>query len=393
MSLLRNRHLLTLALAHFTADSYPNMLPILWPAFMVTFGLDYAMVGLATACFTASASLTQPLFGYLGDKFGSRWLGTLGVGWVALCISGTALAPGYPWLVALVVLGGLGSAAFHPQGALNTTLISGRRAGLGMAIFMIGGSVGYALGPVVAATALGSPLGLRALPFFALPGLLLAWWLFRLLGAVDKGRAAVMLRRAPAAAGLARAPLPTIALVVTALIVRSWAEMGVITYLPLLYQSRGLALAAASQLLFVMLIVEGIAGLMGGALSDRFPRRWVLAGSFLVVGPAVFAFLYAPALPPVAALALVGMGIGATVPVTTVMGQELLPRNLGVASGLVLGFSFVASGIGVFLTGVVADALGLEAAFLGLGLLPFVGFFVSLRLPRGRRGVAVSEAG
>ncbi len=384
MSLLKNRHLLTLALAHFTADTYPNMLPILWPVFVASFSLDYAMVGLASAGYTVAGSLSQPLFGYLGYRFGSRWLGAVGVGWVAVCLSATALAPGYPWLVALVVLGGLGSAAYHPQGALNTTLISGRRAGLGMAIFMVGGNLGYAVSPLVVAAVLSSPLGLPAVPLLALPGLLLAWWLFKLLGAVDRERARLLVRRvAPAAAS--RPPLGAVVLVILVIVIRGWAEMGVITYLPLLYEERGRELGLVSQLLFVMLVVEAAAGLLGGAISDRLERRWVLAGAFLVAGPALLAFLYLPALPPAVALALVGVGIGATVPVTTVMGQELLPRSLGVASGLVLGISFVASGLGVFLTGVLADTLGLEAAFRGLGLLPCAGFLLSFALPRRRR--------
>ncbi len=384
MSLLKNRHLLTLALAHFTADTYPNMLPLLWPVFTAAFGLDYAMVGLASAAYTVAGSVSQPLFGHLGDRFGSRWLGAVGVGWVAVCISATGLAPNYPWLVALVVLGGLGSAAYHPQGALNTTLISGRRAGLGMAIFMVGGNLGYAVSPLVVAAVLSSPLGLAGVPLLALPGVLLAWWLFRLLGAVDRERARLLVRRvAPAAVG--RPPLGAVALVILVIVIRGWAEMGVITYLPLLYQERGLELALASQLLFVMLVVEAAAGLLGGAISDRLERRWVLAGAFLIAGPALLAFLYLPGLSPMVALALVGAGIGATVPVTTVMGQELLPRSLGVASGLVLGVSFVASGLGVYLTGVLADALGLEAAFRGLCLVPFAGFLLSLVLPRTQR--------
>ncbi|MCL5108968.1 MAG: MFS transporter [Chloroflexi bacterium] len=396
MSLLKNRHLLTLALAHLTADTYSNMLPILWPVFVTAFSLDYAMVGFASACYTLAGSLSQPLFGYLGDKHGSRWLGAVGVGWVAVCISCTALAPGYPWLVAFCLLAGLGSAAYHPQGALNTTLISGRRAGLGIAIFMVGGNLGYALGPVAAAAALGSSLGLRGVPLLALPGLLLALLLFRLLGAVDRERAAIMVRRAgtTAAAGARRAPLRVIFLVILAIVLRGWSEMGLITYLPLLYRERQLDFALVSQLLFVMLVVEAAAGLLGGALSDRFDRRLVLAAAYPVIGLAVLGFLFLPGLPPMAALALAGLGIGATVPVTTVMGQELLPRNLGVGSGLVLGLSFVASGLGVFLTGVMADHLGLETAFVGLGLLPFAGVLVAFFLPPGRQAprVAVRES-
>jgi len=392
MSLLKNRYLLTLALAHFTCDTYSSMLPILWPVFVAAFNLDYAAVGFASAAYMVSGSLSQPFFGYLGDRYGSRWLGALGVGWVAVFICATALAPGYLWVVVLCVLASLGSAAYHPQGALNTTLISGRRASLGMGIFMVGGNIGYALGPVIAAAVLGSVYGLRAVPFLALGGVLLAAWLFRLLGAVDRERTALAVRRAAQVAAGRRAPLAVMVLVILTIAVRSWVEMGIITYLPLLVKERALDLGLASQLLFVMLAAESVSAVLGGAIADRVDRHLVLMGAFLLVGPAVLAFLYLPALPPVAALALVGAGIGATVPVTTVMGQELLPRNLGLGSGLVMGISFITTGLGVFLTGVVADGFGLEMAFVVLALLPGVGFCLSFLLPRVRRAARVVEA-
>ena len=179
-------------------------------------------------------------------------------------------------------------------------------------------------------------------------------------------------------------------LVLLTIIVRGWAEVGIITFLPLLHKARGLDLGLASQLLFIMLVVEGASGLVGGALSDRLDRRWVLAFAFLIIGPSVLAFLYLPAVPPQLALACAGLGIGATVPVTTVMGQELLPRNLGIGTGMVMSISFVASSLGVFLTGMAADAFGLEMAFLGLGILPFVGVLLTTRLPRPVRVAPVA---
>jgi FSR family fosmidomycin resistance protein-like MFS transporter len=307
-------------------------------------------------------------------------------------MTATALAPGYSWLVGLSLMAGLGAAAYHPQGALNTTLISGQQAGLGMALFMVGGGLGYAVGPVVAATTLATPFGLRALPFLAIPGLAMAWWLFRLLGDVDHERARIMVRRVLPHGTGGRAPIRMFVLVLAAIFMRSWVEMGLITFLPLLYKARGLELTLASQLLFVMLVVESASGLLGGSASDRFDRRWVLALSFLLIGPGILAFLYLPGLPPLAVIAVVGLGIGSTIPVTTVMGQELMPRSLGVASGFVMGLSFVASGVGIYLTGIVADAFGLEAGFLLLTLLPFTGIALSLMLPARPQSSAIAAS-
>src|SRR5690606_27960390 len=153
-------------------------------------------------------------------------------------------------------------------------------------------------------------------------------FLFGLIGAVDRNRAAAPTKEVfTTGVAARRAPLAAIFLVIGVIMLRGWAEIGLITYLPLLYEGRGLDRATASQALFVMLVMEALAGLLGGSLADRLDRRKVLVAAFLLAGPGLLLFLYVPAVPPLAALALVGSGIGATLPVTVVMGQELLPRN------------------------------------------------------------------
>ncbi len=334
MSLLTNCHLFTLSLGHFSVDTYARLLPLLWPAYVVIHNLDYGQVSFAAAVYTGAASLSQPFFGWLGDRHGGRWLGALGVAWIAVCATATALAPDFNTILLLVLAAGLGSAAFHPQGAVNTLLLSGRRAGLGMALFMFGGGIGYALGPVLAAYTLASPFGLGGIPWLAAPGLLLAVLLYRLLSAVDRERAQHMMRRAQLV-GEQRISYGAALLVILAILARSWLEMGVITYLPLLYLERGMAQTEASQMLFLMIIVEVSVGVLGGAASDRFGHRPVLVASFLLAAPALLGFLALEGLPAVFSLALLGAGIGATVPITTVMGQELLPLA-GVAISLLM---------------------------------------------------------
>ncbi|MDP3046752.1 MAG: MFS transporter, partial [Chloroflexota bacterium] len=163
---------------------------------------------------------------------------------------------------------------------------------------------------------------------------------------------------------------------------RAWTFSATTTYLPLLFQEMGLPLTFSGEILFV-LQTGGVMGLLaGGYLADRFGRRKITALALLLLAPATFMLYHTPvALAPVFAFAFGLLG-EAPLPITTVMGQDLLPRYVGVASGMIFGLAFVTGGIGVSLTGVLADAWGLLPALTMLPVLPVLGAGLCLLLPR-----------
>ena len=169
MSVLRNRSLLIVSFGHFATDFYSSFMPLIWPLVSGPLGLTYGMVGAASTIFMTASSLAQPVFGYLGDRFSSRFWAALGLGTAAVCLGLLGFVDSYAGLLAVVTLVGLGAAAYHPQGAMNAAIAAGKQKATGMSIFSIGGTAAYAIGPLAASLLLTSVLGLKITVVLAVP--------------------------------------------------------------------------------------------------------------------------------------------------------------------------------------------------------------------------------
>lgn len=389
MNLLRNRLLWLVSVGHFGIDISTNLTPMMFPFFVVMYDLDYTRVGLLSTMFSATSSLSQPFFGYLADKFGGRLLAPLGILWTACFMATVGFIPDYTTLLVVMLLGGLGSGAFHPQGAMNAAMIGGERKGSAVSVFMLGGNAGYAVGPVIGA-ALLSAYGLKGITLLLVPGVLMALFLYRAMAAVESHRQSVVTRSS--AQGKAK-PIAVVAIVSLILIImlRSWTMSGLNAFLALFYQEKGISIETASQVLFIALISLAIGSLLGGFLSDVVGRRRVTF--FALLGQAVFAFLFLQVTPPYSAAVAVPLGLltGAAWAITIVMAQDMMPRNQGMASGLTLGLAFVTSAVGVAITGSLADNFGLSNSLTVLTALPVVAAILCFNLPPDRSRAKVTE--
>jgi FSR family fosmidomycin resistance protein-like MFS transporter len=169
--------------------------------------------------------------------------------------------------------------------------------------------------------------------------------------------------------------VPWLQLIAVCLIVtlRSWVYLSLITYFPMFLLTQGIHLKTGSLMLAVFLASGAVAGLFGGHLSDIIGRRIVVAVSLLIYP--VLASLVLLCKGPLQWLMVGASGAAllASFSVTVVMAQELLPRHLGLASGLVLGLGFGAGGLGTALSGHLADSLGLTNAVWILVFVPLLG--------------------
>lgn len=388
MSLLRNRLLLAVTLGHFTVDVYNGLLPVMYPLLVTRMGLSYTQVGLIVTASTIASSLPQPFFGHLADRYGHRLLAPVSVLWLPACIGLAGLAGSYPLVILCVFLAGLASAAYHPQGVMAAAMTSRERRGSAVSIFSLGGSAGYALGPLVGATtfaALGTSGAATLAPLGALAALVIY---VALRGTPASGQPASHL---PGLTRPGRAVLSAVTILALVIILRAWANQAITNYLPLLYQERGHSLLASSRLLFVLLLAEAVGGLIGGFLSDRVGRKPVVVIGLIGAAPFIWLVLFGQ--PQMTHLAAVPMGLllGASFPVTVVMAQEFLPNNLGMASGLVMGLAFVTGGIGVAITGVMADHISLPSAMMVVGLLPVITALLALALPSAREQARLAQ--
>lgn len=378
------------ALGHFTVDFYSGMLPPLLPRFADKFGLSLAMAGAIMSVTSMVSSFSQPAFGYLFDRAGRLWPVALALGWASVLGGLVGLMPTYASLIGLVVLAGLGSAAFHPLGAILAAGAAGGRKSLAMSLFNAGGSLGFAVAPLVVVPlvrAQGLPAVYKLIPV-GLVSLLAV-----LLAGVHRGEAlkehggAVPLRTL-----LSTRPrtLVTLAFMMGS---RAWAASAVVYAIPFLYRP-ALGEAGAGFLLTGYLLAGTFGGIAGGYLGDRFGVKTMVIASCLAAMP-VLAWGLSLTGPAVWGVLLVGGAVAHMgFPSMVVLAQETLPANAAMASGLAMGFAFGVGGLGVILTGLAADRFGLLPAVLANLLLLVVSAMLAEALDRSSRleqGLAVPQ--
>lgn len=367
IDVFRNRRLAALMLGHFTVDSYVGVLPVLYPLLIGRFRLDLETVGLVSLAYTGMASISQPLFGVLADRFGTRLTG-LALTWTAVSFAAIGFAPSFPVLVAIAFCSGLGSGAFHPLGALTVRESLGDRGrNLAMSVYVSGGTLGVAVGPLIGVSLFGL-LGIRGTALLVVPGLatggfLLLWMRTR--------PAPVRVARPTAPRPLFKPSLLPLAATVGVMASRSWTTTTLQAFTPTWYHLLGYPPWFYGPLATTLVLASALGTIGCGSLADRWGRKAVILGTLVLSVPAVWLFVAFPG--PWAFLWAVGVGglAASTAPLMLVLAQELMAGRMGLASGLVMGLGFVAGAVGVPITGAVADRLGLQVA-LGLQVVVVV---------------------
>ncbi|HVD50089.1 MAG TPA: MFS transporter [Gaiellaceae bacterium] len=373
---LDRRAMAALSAGHCATDFANGALPALLPFFVDRFHLSYTLAATVMLASAASSSLIQPLFGAWSDKRGAIWLLPAGVAVAGIGIALAAAAPAYWLVLLLVVISGLGVAAYHPEGSKFAAYAGGRKRASAMSLFSIGGNVGYALGPTVT-TPLVLALGLTGGLLLSLPVLGVA--LALLLVSPYLARFAPE----PGAAGRAEGEdrPGALALLLGVIAFRSVAWFGLITFVPLWEVSLGHSKAEGSHLLSLMLLAGGLGTLAAGPLADRLGRRPVLNVSLLATAPLIFVYVLVGGISGAIALAFVGVCVIGTFGVTMVMSQEYLPSRIGMASGLSIGLSIGLGGIAAVGLGALADSVDLQAAMYAAAAAPLAGLALALLLP------------
>jgi FSR family fosmidomycin resistance protein-like MFS transporter len=379
------RVLSLLALGHLVVDMNQGALPALLPFLKGAFGLSYTAAGFVLLVANVTSSLIQPAFGYLADRRARRAFLPAAL---LLAASGVALigwAPSYPVLLGLVVVAGLGIAAYHPEGYRTAHQVAGDRKATGLSLFSIGGNVGIALGPP-AVTYLVTTFGLHGTAGMLVPGALAAVLIAAVLPMLVPP-AAVRTGAASGARPTARDMPGAMALLIGVVTVRSWTQLGLVSYVPFLYVDvLGADARVVGPLLFLFLGAGAIGTLSGGPIADRWGARRYITASMLVSVPLLAGFLWGRGgWPATLCLAASGFVLVSSFSVTVALGQSYLPRQLGMAAGLIVGLAIGTGGIGVALFGWIADHWGLWATLRLIAALPLAGFALALLLPEPHR--------
>ncbi|MDQ6908922.1 MAG: MFS transporter [Chloroflexota bacterium] len=377
-SVLHNRPLLTLMSGHFTVDLYVGLLPVLYPLLTDRFTLDLKTVGLVSLAYSGMASISQPFFGWIADRYGTRFIG-LALIWTAVMFSTIGFAPSFPVLLILAAAAGIGSGCYHPLGALNANaVIPEKQRNVAMSVYVTGGTLGVALGPIIGAV-IFSVFGIHGTVVMFFPGIFSAIWL------LFEMRKIAVRRPAPVKPGtvVAHAPIPIgpLLAIIGVMASRSWTVIGIEAFIPTWYKSLGYGATFYGPLATTVVVASAFGTIGSGTLADRFGRRAVIVGALILTVPVII--LFAQFTGPIGFLtgALVGFLAASTGPLMLVMAQHLMAGRAGMASGLILGLGFVTGAIGVPVMGAMADAFGIAAAMRFQAVIVLITIAVAFFLP------------
>ena len=376
---LNKKALGILSAAHFVTDINQGALPALLPFFKESLNLSYTMAGTVLLSANITSSIIQPAFGHLSDKRPIGWLLPLSPFIACLGLSLSGLISNYYVLLICVMVSGIGIASFHPEGFKTAYYFTGDKKATGMSIFAVGGNFGIATGPILALTLVTS-FGLSGTFSLLLPGILIA---VMLILNMSMFTAPVELAHREAKK-IAKVPLTrnqkiSFSLLVAIATIRAWIQFGLATYIPFYYINylKGNPLYAG-KLVSTFLLAGALGTLIGAPLADRWGHKRFLLISLALSFPLLLLFYYSSGLITFIFLGISGMVLISTFALTTVMGQALLPQNLGIASGMMVGFTISAGGIGVTLLGVIADTWGVPMAIKAIFVLPLIAFGLGL---------------
>lgn len=353
---------IAVAAAHGANDLYAAFLHPLLPRIMDRLGLSVALAATLAMTLSLASSLLQPVMGHLADRYGARLFVVLGPLLSGVFLSLIGWAPSFGILLLLLVLGGIGSAAFHPPGAsMASGAVDREGGGARLSIFSFGGAVGYAVGPLVAVGIVGR-WGLEWLWLAMLPLVLLTPVLLRVLPPtvrVPAQESAPLERLVPHLRG----PLGLIFLVSA---VAAFVQRVFLTMQPIALAEAGRPETMGAFMLSTYLAAQALGSLTGGTLADRMDRRHLLVTLTALSLPA---HLLAVGLPAGGALAVTATAVAgflnmAVLPPIVLTAQQLVPGRAAASSGVVMGLAWATGSVGVFATGALGDIVGARSAAL-----------------------------
>ena len=382
---MNKKRLAAASYGHFSIDILNSSVAMILTLAAAQFNLTIAQIGFGAMMYQMFAAMSQPLFGGMTDKLNGRWVGAVGVLWTAFFYAAAAFMPTYPFFITALMIGGLGSGAFHAAGMVNASVSGGDKAATATSYFFLGGQTGLALGPILAGVVIGSR-GLSAMPLMALIALPAVVLMFMYMN-----DALPIARRVPHSETQAKrenrthtAAAIVIAAFVLFILFRSGTAQGYATLLPKYYESIGFSAAQFGLMLGLFNLAGALGTLAGGYLGDRFDRRAIMIAASILSVPFAYAMLYVGGIAYFVVATLAGLLLSMPHSLLLVMTQELAPNRRGLAGGLVLGFIFASGSFMAWLESIAATHFELQQVLSIVAFLPLIAGLIGFALPSGR---------
>ncbi len=365
-----------------TTDIYASFIVGMIPILTVKFGLSLFLVSVLTSVNFIAANLSQPIIGFLADKYKIKYFLILGPLFASVFISLLGIAPTFWIILILLFLGNIGVAIIHPPTAAIANIFGGRRKGFTNSLVSFGGALGFSFGSIFIIFII-ERFGLAFTPLAAIPGLIVAALTMRFAPAIaptgSTEHAISFFNR------LKKVKRSKIALLIIVLFLsysRELMNMTLITFLPLYYTGQGVGLLNFGYIFMAFIIVGGIGGIIAGNYSDRIQKRYIVIQVLLSLSlPCVYAIFLVPVNISLIFLMLAGLFSISTLPLCTRLMQDLFPRNIGLASSLSIGVAAGSAAASLMVIGKIADSIGMVMTIRYVILFPLVGILLLFLFP------------
>jgi FSR family fosmidomycin resistance protein-like MFS transporter len=371
--------LLVLSVTHLLNDLIQALIPAVYPIIKDAYGLDFVQIGLITLTFQVAGSLLQPVVGWHTDAHPMPYSTVVGMTFTLAGLIGLAFASRYAFILASVAGIGIGSSIYHPEATRMARLASGSRQGLAQGLFQVGGYLGGALAPLLAALII-VPRGQRSLALFSVLALvamaLMAWT----AGTHTAIREHFTAARASRSGGGAASPHPRATIVLGLIVLtvlmfskNAYGESFRSFYTFYLIDRFGVSIQTSQLMLFIVLIAAAAGALLGGIVGDRIGRQRIIWISIL--GPLPFTLLlpYASFFWTGVLTVVINLVMASAFASILIYAMELIPNRIGLIGGLFYGLNFGLGGIAAALLGGMADTIGIARVYQVCSFLPLVG--------------------
>jgi MFS transporter, FSR family, fosmidomycin resistance protein len=375
-----------ISFSHLLNDLMQSLIPSVYPILKDNYALDFGQIGMITLAFMFTSSLLQPVIGAYTDKYPKPFSLALGMGFTFAGLILLSVAHHY-WVILLAAgLVGTGSAVFHPESSRIARMASGGRVGMAQSVFQVGGNLGTAIGPVLAALII-VPFGQGSIAWFSLVAALaivVLWQIGRWYEpriAQRKGAHTSLPEDGPSSART----MVALTVLMVLLFSKTFYTASIGSYYTFfLMQKFGVSTQASQIYLFLFLGASAVGVFFGGPLGDRFGRKYVIWFSIIGALPFTLALPYVDLYWNAVLSIVIGFIISSATPAIIVYAQELMPHRLGMISGLFYGMAFGFGGIGAAVLGQVADWKDINFVYQVCAFLPAIGL-LAIFLPQMKR--------
>lgn len=368
--------LFSISFAHLLNDLIQAVIPSVYPILKENYNLSFSQIGLITFAFQLSASLLQPFVGYYTDKYPKPFSQVYGMLFSLAGIVSISFANNFYWILLSVILIGIGSSIFHPESARISNMASGGKRGLAQSIFQVGGNFGTALGPLLVALIV-VPNSQRYILWFIVAATIalgiiskIAFW-YRDHLVFKKNKPGVFLDFH----NLSKTKVKwAIAVLLIVIFSKFFYTASLSTYYTFYIMDKfHLTIKEAQFHMFIYLIAYALGTILGGPLGDKIGRKYVIWISVFGAAPFALMLPYVNLFWTDILMIIIGIIMSSAFPAILVYAQELVPKKLGMISGLFYGFAFGMGALGSALLGKLADATSIQYVYSVCSFLPLIG--------------------